>query len=123
MTRRQTADAKGRRAEQVAQLYFLLCGYQILATRFKTPVGEIDMIVRNWLPWRAPVIAFVEVKRRSSLEDAAQSILARQQQRIAQAAQWYLQRHAPSPKYALRYGAFFVVKGVWPRHIPNAWAV
>ena len=121
MTRALSADAKGRRAEAIARLYFVLCGYQIVASRFKTPVGEIDMIVRNWLPWRAPVIAFVEVKRRSSMEEAAQSILGRQQQRIAQAADWYLQRHAPSPKYALRYDAIFIVNGLWPHHVPNAW--
>ncbi len=121
MTARATADRKGRQAEWLAKLYFLLCGYTILASRFKTPVGEIDMVVRSWVPWRPPVQAFVEVKRRASLDAAAHSILARQQQRIGQAAQWYLQRHPAPPKYALRYDAVFVVNGIWLRHVPNAW--
>ncbi len=121
MTNAASSDAKGRRAELLAKLYFMLCGYLVLESRFKTPVGEIDLIVRSWAPWRPPVIAFVEVKRRQNLEDAAQSILVRQRQRIAQAAEWYLQRHPPGPKYALRYDAVFVIKGLWLRHIPNAW--
>ena len=116
-----TTDAKGRQAERLAQIYLLGRGYQPLAARFKTPVGEIDLIVRNFLPWRAPVLAFVEVKRRPTLDEAAESIHARQRQRIGQAAEWYLQRHPPDPKYALRYDAVFVVPGAWPRHVENAW--
>ena len=37
-------------------------GYRILARRFRTPHGEIDIVAR-----RGGLIAFVEVKARASL--------------------------------------------------------
>ena len=51
-------------AETLAALALRLCGWRILARRFRTPVGEIDIIAR-----RRGVIAFVEVKRRPELAE------------------------------------------------------
>lgn len=121
MSQKLTSDAKGRQAEWLAKFYFMAMGFRILAVRYKTPVGEIDMIVRSWVPWRPAIVAFVEVKRRATMAEASFAIPPRQQARIGQAAQWYLQRHHLPPKYVLRYDAFFMIKGLWPYHVPNAW--
>ena len=59
-------------------------GYRILARRFRTP--------RRDRPHRAQrsLIAFVEVKARASLDEAAYAVTPRQQQRIIDAAQAWL---------------------------------
>jgi putative endonuclease len=55
-----------------------------LARRFKTPLGEIDIIAR-----RGNLIAFIEVKARQNLELAAHSIGKQQQSHIARAAELF----------------------------------
>ena len=57
-------------------------GYRILAKRFRTPYGEIDLVAR-----RRNLLAFVEVKARARLDDAAYAVTPRQQRRIIDAAQ------------------------------------
>ena len=44
-------------------------GYRILARRFRTPYGEIDIVAR-----RRNLLTFVEVKARATLDDAADGI-------------------------------------------------
>ena len=46
-------------AERVAAWSLRLHGYRVLARRYRTPVGEIDLVVR-----RGSLLAFVEVKGR-----------------------------------------------------------
>lgn len=83
MTNYQT----GLQAEKLAEWMLRLKGYRVLARRFKTPVGEIDLVVR-----RGKTLVFVEVKARGALDDALYSIQDRQQARIVRAAQYYLAR-------------------------------
>ena len=40
--KRQRAERAGLRAEMLASWFLRLKGYRILATRYRTPVGEID---------------------------------------------------------------------------------
>ena len=58
---RQAAEIAGRRAETLAAWYLRLKGYRIIESRYKTPVGEIDLIARRW-----GTTVFVEVKARKS---------------------------------------------------------
>ncbi len=81
----------GRRAEWYAAACLMLRGYRILHIRYKTPLGEIDVIAK-----RRRRIAFVEVKRRKSLDDALNSITPKLQHRVRQAAALWLRRHAAS---------------------------
>jgi putative endonuclease len=85
MKKNRTSYDTGLLAETLAALYLRLKGYRVLAQRFKTPVGEIDLVVR-----RGRTLVFVEVKARGSVEAALESIKARQAQRIVRAAQIYL---------------------------------
>ena len=65
-----TNYARGIWAERYAALYLFFKGFRILATRFKTPVGEIDLIaVRN------NVMVFVEVKSGGSRMNRNESSL------------------------------------------------
>ena len=57
---REKAEKHGHVAEFVALMYLRLKGYRLLAQRFKTPQGEVDLIMR-----RRDVTAFIEVKARS----------------------------------------------------------
>ena len=59
---RQRAERRGRTGETVAAFWLRLKGYRILATRLRTPVGEIDLIASQ-----GRITAFVEVKARAAL--------------------------------------------------------
>jgi len=54
---RVAAFQTGLSAESRAAAYLMAKGYRILAKRFRTPHGEIDLVVR-----RRNLVAFVEVR-------------------------------------------------------------
>jgi putative endonuclease len=113
---RQRRDATGRRAEFISAWFLRLKGYRVLARRFKTPVGEVDLIAK-----RASVIAFIEVKARPSAAAAMQSVSARQRRRIARAALVFLQKRPDLAENQLRFDLMLVTPGRLPRHITDAW--
>ncbi len=110
------AERRGRRAERLAALWLRLKGYRILARRYRTPMGEIDLVVR-----RGRTLAFVEVKARARPAVALAAITPRQRWRTANAARVYLARHPPPSGLTLRFDALILCPGRWPRHIVNAW--
>lgn len=113
--RRQQAERRGRQAEIKTALFLLCKGYWPLARRFRTPVGEIDLIMR-----RGGTIVFVEVKARNTLESGLDAVDVNGQARIRRAAGWWLAKH---PRYADRHCRFDVVvvpKHGWPVHITGA---
>ena len=112
---RQAAFRYGLSAESRAAAYLLAKGYRITARRFKTPVGEIDIVAR-----RRGVLVFVEVKARARDEDAAEAVTARQQRRIVAAAEYWLASHPEDANGDIRFDAVLVVPGRIPRHIPAA---
>jgi len=65
-------------------------GYAILARRYRTRMGEIDIICRD-----GPAVVFVEVKARRSLRYGwpAEAVTPRKQRRIVTMAQIFLARH------------------------------
>jgi putative endonuclease len=79
---RSAAFRLGLTAETKAAALLLAKGYRIVARRWRSPVGEIDLVAR-----RGRVLAFVEVKARGSHHDAAYAVTLRQQRRIIAAAQ------------------------------------
>ena len=90
---RVAAHLVGLSAESRAAAYLVAKGYRIVARRFRSAVGEVDIVAR-----RRGVLVFVEVKARSTLDGAAESLLARQQHRIAAAAGAWLAAHPRTPK-------------------------
>lgn len=115
--RRRTAERRGRLAEHLALALLRLKGYRILAQRYKTPVGEIDIIAR-----KKALLVFVEVKARRRMRDAIESIGARQRQRITRAAEAYLARHPAHAGKTCRFDAILVAPGRLPRHMIDAWS-
>src|SRR6201996_5652615 len=78
----------GLSAESRAAMFLIAKAYRILARRWKTPFGEIDIIAR-----RRHTLVFVEVKARASLEDAVEAVTAQSQRRIVNAAELWLAQH------------------------------
>ena len=115
---RQKAFRRGHVSEYVAALYLLAKGFRIRAIRYRTKLGEIDIVAR-----RGDLVICVEVKARASLDEAAEAVLPRQQQRIAAAAEAWLATY-PDPKISeMRFDAILVAPGKLPRHIENAFEV
>ena len=75
---RQVAFKLGLSAEGRAAALLLAKGFRIVARRFRSPVGEIDIVAR-----RGALLIFVEVKARRALDDAAWAVTQRQKRRIS----------------------------------------
>src|SRR5579871_3368884 len=88
---RVAAFRTGISAESRAAAYLMAKGYRVLAKRFRTPYGEIDIVAK-----KRNLVAFIEVKARASLDEAAYAVTPRQQARIVNAAQAWLVTH---PEY------------------------
>ena len=112
---RRAAFRRGLSAETRAAVLLLLKGYRILARRWQSPVGEIDIVAR-----RRRVLVFVEVKARVRLEDAAEAVSVRQRRRIAAAAAAWLAGHPEHASAEIRFDAVLVMPRRWPRHIAAA---
>jgi putative endonuclease len=82
-----------------------------------TGAGEIDIIAR-----RGRVLAFIEVKARPELDQAAAAISMAQQQRLVRGAEAYLARHPQFSGLQPRFDAMLVAPGHWPRHLMDAWS-
>ena len=85
--------ALGKQGEELACRELRRRGYAILARRFRTRFGEIDIIARD-----GPTLVFVEVKTRSSSAygTAAEAVTARKQAKIGLMASEFLLRRAPT---------------------------
>jgi len=109
---RLAAFRTGLSAEGRAAAYLMLKGYRILARRFRSPYGEIDIVAR-----RRNLVAFVEVKARASLDEAAYAVTRRQQQRIIEAAKAWLMAHPEHADFELRFDAVLIAPRRLPRHL------
>ena len=112
---RRKAETAGRRAETIAGLILRIKGYRVVATRFKSHGGEIDIIAK-----RGPVLCFIEVKRRASIPAALEAVTARNRRRISNAAAAFLAKHPNFAMNDMRYDIFVIAGWRW-RHIRSAW--
>jgi putative endonuclease len=112
---RQVAFRVGISAESRAAALLIAKGFRILARRFRSPVGEIDIVAR-----RRHLLVFVEVKARERLDDAAWSVTERQRARIIAAAEAWLADHPDPSIQDIRFDAVLVAPGRMPQHIPAA---
>lgn len=112
---RQAAFRTGISAESRAAALLVAKGFRILARRWRSPLGEIDIVAR-----RRSLLVFVEVKARNNLDDAAESVTQRQRQRIAAAAEAWLATYPDDSIRDIRFDAMLVAPGKMPRHIPGA---
>jgi len=115
---RQVAFRVGISAESRAAALLIAKGFRILARRYRSPVGEIDIVAR-----RRHLLVFVEVKARDKFDDAAWSVTERQRNRIIAAAEAWLADHPDASIQDIRFDAMLVAPGRMPRHIQGAFEV
>ena len=112
---RQAAFRVGLSAESRAAAYLTGHGYAIAARRFKSRVGEVDLVAR-----RGAELVFVEVKARNRLDDAALSVTPRQQKRIVAAAEAWLADHPDDGLRDIRFDVILVARNGRTQHITAA---
>ncbi len=105
---------RGHRGEWLAAMALRLKGYRIVAKRYRTPLGEIDLIAR-----RGDLVAIVEVKVRNSLAEAMDAVGRMSQRRIDGAADLWLARQDDRARLSVRYDLVAVLPRCWPVHVPD----
>lgn len=114
--KRRRGFRKGHRGEAFAALALRLKGYRIVERRYRTRLGEIDLIAR-----RGDLVAVVEVKARATIEAAMDAVGPFAQRRIEAAADLWLARQPDHDRLSLRFDLVAILPRRWPRHMPNAW--
>jgi putative endonuclease len=115
---RRRAHLFGLRAEVIAAMLLICKGYRIIERRYVVAGGEIDIIAR-----RGGTVAFVEVKARGDLDEAASAISETKRRRISRAARLWVTHNPWSMSETLRGDAVFVAPGRLPRHLPSAYTL
>ena len=113
--RRRRHERRGHRGEWLAALALMLKGYRVVARRYRTKLGEIDLIAR-----RGRTLVFVEVKARGDLETAIEAVTPRARARILAAADAFVARHPAYADHDRRFDIVAVLPRRWPRHHPDA---
>ena len=116
----KAAEKAGHLAETRAVIWYSLRGFRILARRWQSHVGKIDIIAR-----RGRLLVFCEVKFRQKDIHLA-SPTPHQQKRITRAAALFIASSAHYQNYECRFDVILIERrpyALWGRLIPiiNAW--
>lgn len=111
---RLKAYQRGHRSEWLAAAALMAKGFRIVARRYKTKLGEIDLIAR-----RGDLVLIVEVKARTTLMAAMEAIGHESERRIEGAADLWLMRQPDYAKLSVRFDMVAVLPWRWPMHVPN----
>ena len=106
----------GLRSEAIALWFLRFKGYRVLEQRYKTSVGEIDIVVR-----KKKTIVFVEVKARDSIAGAMESITPRMKKRITRAAEFFISQNPQLSDYEMRFDLIAFAPFFKIHHLDNAW--
>jgi len=106
---RVAAFKLGISAESRAAMLLIAKRYRIVARRWKTPFGEIDIVGR-----RRRALVFVEVKARERLDDAAKAVTERGKRRIVAAAELWLAQHPDDARRDISFDVMLVAPGKMP---------
>ncbi len=106
---------RGWLAEIYCIFYLVIKGYRLLARRYVTRAGEIDLIAM-----RGNEVVFVEVKARPTLDQAKAAISEQQKVRLRKSAALYLSGRSTLVRCNLRFDAILVVPWRKPVHVENA---
>ncbi|KKX31771.1 YraN family protein [Rhizobium sp. LC145] len=113
--KRRKAVRRGHFSEYLAAFFLFAKGYRILAIRYRTRLGEIDIIAR-----KGDLAVFVEVKARRVEQEAIDAVGFAAQRRIRAASDLWLARRADAARLSQRYDIVTVLPGRLPRHFPDA---
>lgn len=115
-TARRRAFRLGLKAEARAAWRLRLAGFRIVAMRYKTRAGEIDLIAR-----RGDLVVVAEVKARPTLEAALEAAGPQAWRRIESATDIWLSRQRDHARLSVRFDLVAVLKGrivpVWIRAV------
>lgn len=112
---RRRAERRGHMAEWFAALALVFRGYRVVARRYRTKAGEVDLIVR-----KGDLVALVEVKARANERAAIDAVTATAVRRIEAAGDIWLSRQKDAARLSIRRDIVAVVPWRWPRHFPGA---
>ncbi|MEM6812102.1 MAG: YraN family protein [Pseudomonadota bacterium] len=114
-SQKQKTYIRGLFAEYLAIVLLSLKGYRIKAHRYKTPVGEVDIIAQ-----KKDMFVFVEVKARATKTQALESLTPKMKSRIQNAALHYCAKNKlPDP--SCRFDLITVSRFCTCSHLDNAW--
>ena len=85
MTTQTTTTVKGRIAEDLAVLHLQRIGYIVHARNVRHGKHEIDVVASD-----GPVLCFVEVRARKSVDEALSSVSLRKQSHLIACARAYI---------------------------------
>ena len=111
---RRKAYRRGPSSEWLAAAALMLKGFRIVARRYRTKLGEIDLIAR-----RGDLVLIVEVKARKTLMEAMEAIAYESERRIEGAADLWLTRQRDHAKLSMRFDMVAVLPWRWPVHVEN----
>lgn len=101
--RGRAAHLSGLLAEDAVARHLTAHGAQVLSRRWRSPSGEIDLVVRI-----GTCVIFVEVKKAASLTDASWRLTPAQQARICRAACDYCATLATGQETEMRFDVALV---------------
>lgn len=105
----------GLAAEDIAERYYTERGCTVLAKRWRSEAGEIDLILQN-----SETLIFVEVKARRTRDAAAHAISAGQWARIMASAELFVSAKGLPPSTDLRFDAALIDRSGVCEIIENA---
>jgi putative endonuclease len=100
----------------LAAVWLMAKSYRILGFRLKTRQAEIDL-----LALRGRTLAVVEVKRRTSLLVAMETVTFDQRERLRRAGAAVAASRPALAGATVRLDLIALAPGKLPRHIPDAW--
>ncbi|MBB6252665.1 YraN family protein [Nitrospirillum iridis] len=112
----RSGERLGRWAEAWCRLALRLKGYRVLASRCRTPAGEIDIVAA-----RGDLLAIVEVKARPTELAGHLAVSPGQWRRLERAAGLYVAARPRLARHAIRFDLMIVRPRRWPQHLPDAW--
>lgn len=112
------AYRRGHRGEWIAAALLLLKGFRIVARRYRTKLGEIDLIAR-----RGDLVLIVEVKARPTLMEAMDAIGPQAMRRIDAATDLWLARQPDHARLNIRFDLVAVLPRRLPVHVPGVFTV
>jgi len=115
-TRHLRHQKRGAWAEILASWRLRLAGWRIVGRDLRLGAAQVDIVAA-----RGRILAFVEVKLRADLEEAAESLHPAQRQRIVRAAEIFVAKRPEFAAFETRFDAILVAPGRWPKHLQDAW--
>ena len=112
---RKRAYQKGIWAERIAAIFLLAKGYRILTMRYKSKMGEVDIIAK-----RGQLVIAVEVKARQSIDEAVFAVTHETAKRVESAAGYWLSQQRNASELSLRFDIIAISPWRWPLHLVDA---